>query len=191
MVASGGLSHFVVDEELDQTVLKAIEARDGSTPTLPEAKPSPSVRDQELDRRGRSDGAPRVRGGRLRALYARPPGPAGWPSEMAVAVDVVERLRALDTCAVSDALDSLGLRGAVAGIVLWPGGRVTGRVRTVALRSLGDGEAAPSGSHLGAKTIDSAVPGDVHSSWPTTVVTTLRPGVDCSRPPRTEPVWRV
>jgi len=81
---------------------------------------------------------------------------------VAVAVDLVERLRGVDPCAVSDALDSLGLRGAIAGIVpLWPGGRVSGRVRTVALRRLGDGEVPPSGSHLGAATIDSAVPGEV------------------------------
>ena len=81
---------------------------------------------------------------------------------MAVAVDVTERLRGLDACAVSDALDSFGLRGAIAGIVpMWSGGRVSGRVRTVALRRLDDGEAPPPGSHLGAKTIDSAVPGDV------------------------------
>lgn len=39
VVASGGLSHFVVDEELDQTVLKAIENRDRSTlESLPEGK---------------------------------------------------------------------------------------------------------------------------------------------------------
>ena len=77
-------------------------------------------------------------------------------------MDVLERLRDLDACAVSDALDSLGLPGAIAGIVpLWAGGRVSGRVRTVALRRLGDGEASPPGSHLGAATIDSAAPGDV------------------------------
>lgn len=37
VVASGGLSHFVVDEELDQTVLKAIAGRDSSVlESLPE-----------------------------------------------------------------------------------------------------------------------------------------------------------
>ncbi len=37
VVASGGLSHFVVDEELDQTVLKAIAGRDRDTlESLPE-----------------------------------------------------------------------------------------------------------------------------------------------------------
>jgi 3-O-methylgallate 3,4-dioxygenase len=39
VVASGGLSHFVVDEELDQTVLKAIAGRDSSVlETIPEDK---------------------------------------------------------------------------------------------------------------------------------------------------------
>jgi hypothetical protein len=39
VVASGGLSHFVVDEELDQTVLKAIGAHDADTlASLPEEK---------------------------------------------------------------------------------------------------------------------------------------------------------
>ncbi|MGH2641946.1 MAG: extradiol ring-cleavage dioxygenase [Actinomycetota bacterium] len=39
VVASGGLSHFVVDEELDQTVLKAIAGRDASVlGSLPEDK---------------------------------------------------------------------------------------------------------------------------------------------------------
>lgn len=77
-------------------------------------------------------------------------------------MDVAERLRGLDACTVSDALDSLGLPGAVAGIApLWPCGTVSGRVRTVALRRLGDGQDPPSDSHLGARTIDSATPGDV------------------------------
>ena len=108
------------------------------------------------------DGAPRVRGGRLRARVplARRDRLRDGLREMAVAVDVVERLRALDTCAVSDALDSLGLRGAVAGIVpVWPGGRVLAGSARWRCARLGDGEAAPPGSHLGAKTIDSAVPG--------------------------------
>ena len=46
---------------------------------------------------------------------------------------MLDRLRALDACAVSDALDTLGLPGAVTGIrPLWPVGRVVaGRARTV------------------------------------------------------------
>lgn len=39
VVASGGLSHFVVDEELDRTVLKALEQKDSATLTaLPRAR---------------------------------------------------------------------------------------------------------------------------------------------------------
>ncbi|HET9671983.1 MAG TPA: demethylmenaquinone methyltransferase [Actinomycetota bacterium] len=63
---------------------------------------------------------------------------------------------------MSDALDSLGLRGVVAGIVpLWQGGSVAGPVRTLALRRLEEGETPPRGSHLGARTVDAAAPGDV------------------------------
>ena len=44
----------------------------------------------------------------------------------------IARLSRLDSCAVSDALDRLGLPGAVRGIVpLWPGPRVVGRCVTV------------------------------------------------------------
>ncbi|MDQ1628197.1 MAG: hypothetical protein QOI54_1941 [Actinomycetota bacterium] len=39
VIASGGLSHFVVDEELDRSVIKAIEARDAdSLGAIPEAR---------------------------------------------------------------------------------------------------------------------------------------------------------
>ena len=46
--------------------------------------------------------------------------------------DLLERLARLDTCAVSDALDSLGLPGATTGVrPLWPAKRtVVGVVRT-------------------------------------------------------------
>lgn len=75
--------------------------------------------------------------------------------------DTLRRLKELDACAVSDALDSLGLRGVVAGIVpLWPAGRIVGTVRTVSMRPVVAGEPPP-GAHLGAAAIDSAVPGDV------------------------------
>lgn len=70
-------------------------------------------------------------------------------------------LKELDACAVSDALDSLGLRGVVPGIVpLWPAGRIVGAVRTVSMRPVVAGEPPP-GTHLGVAAIDSAVPGDV------------------------------
>lgn len=71
-----------------------------------------------------------------------------------------ERLARLDTCAVSDALDQLGLAGAVAGITaLSAPGRIAGRVVTVKLAA-----GPPAGGvkrHLGASAIDGANPGDV------------------------------
>jgi regulator of RNase E activity RraA len=50
----------------------------------------------------------------------------------------IARLSRLDSCAVSDALDRLGLPGAVRGIVpLWPGPRVVGRCVTVKIKPVG------------------------------------------------------
>jgi regulator of RNase E activity RraA len=73
---------------------------------------------------------------------------------------IVERLRALDACAVSDALDTLGLPGAVVGIrPLWPVDRVVaGRARTI--------QAAPrsetsGGTHIASPVIASAAEGEV------------------------------
>jgi 4-hydroxy-4-methyl-2-oxoglutarate aldolase len=55
-----------------------------------------------------------------------------------VADDLVERLARLDTCAVSDALDRLGLPGAVNGLrPMWPCPRTVGRVVTVKLKRAG------------------------------------------------------
>ncbi len=49
-----------------------------------------------------------------------------------------ERLLRLDTCAVSDALDSLGLSGVAAGIQsITVAGRFAGRVKTVQLARAG------------------------------------------------------
>ncbi|MGH2641945.1 MAG: RraA family protein [Actinomycetota bacterium] len=71
------------------------------------------------------------------------------------------RLRELDACAVSDALDSLGLEGVAEGIgSLWPAGRISGTVRTVALRPVSADEPPPP-THLGARVIDTAAAGDV------------------------------
>ena len=70
-----------------------------------------------------------------------------------------ERLRNIDTCAVSDALDALGLKGTVMGLgsisVLK---RIAGRVQTVKL-----GEARPDipKKHLCSSAGDAAEPGDV------------------------------
>lgn len=52
----------------------------------------------------------------------------------------VARLAALDACAVSDALDALGLAGFAYGLhLVSAGGKIAGRVRTVDLRSVDGG----------------------------------------------------
>jgi regulator of RNase E activity RraA len=95
-----------------------------------------------------------------------------------VANDLAERLARLDTCAVSDALDRLGLPGAVNGLrPMWPCPRTVGRVVTVKLKragrkppSSGQSEDAkpinqPAASHparhLGTAAVEAAAPGDV------------------------------
>lgn len=72
---------------------------------------------------------------------------------------IVARLMALDTCAVSDALDKLGLPGAVTGIGALTGAvRVAGKVVTTKL-----GAPLPNQPkrHLGAGAVMAAEPGDV------------------------------
>jgi 4-hydroxy-4-methyl-2-oxoglutarate aldolase len=80
---------------------------------------------------------------------------------------VVTRLKALDSCALSDALDSLGLPPAVTGLVpLTLPKRVAGPIRTLKLAP----GAPPDGAtrHLGTATIEAAARGDLivieHSS---------------------------
>ncbi|ATE61173.1 RraA family protein [Thauera sinica] len=72
----------------------------------------------------------------------------------------VQRLRRLDACAVSDALDKLGLPGAVTGLAQRSGNRrIAGRVITV---KLGTGEPPPGPPrHLGCTAIEAAGPDDV------------------------------
>jgi len=74
--------------------------------------------------------------------------------------DPVARLKALDTCAVSDALDKLGLNGAVAGITeLATRRRIAGRILTV---KLGVGEPPPGKPrHVSTEAIEAARPGDI------------------------------
>lgn len=77
--------------------------------------------------------------------------------------DPVTRLKRLDTCAVSDAMDKLGLPGAVGGLPQQAGsGRIAGRVMTYRLVPHGQ---APSGPgpvrHLGTTAIERAQAGDV------------------------------
>jgi 4-hydroxy-4-methyl-2-oxoglutarate aldolase len=73
--------------------------------------------------------------------------------------DAVSRLRALDTCAVSDALDALGLPGAALGLHSVTGRHhLAGRAVTIDLVEAGTVE---SPRHLGTAAIDASGPGDV------------------------------
>jgi 4-hydroxy-4-methyl-2-oxoglutarate aldolase len=74
---------------------------------------------------------------------------------------VSSRLLALDTCAISDALDRVGIAGVVDGLrMMWPCGRVGGRVITVRLVT-GRPGAPTSSRHLGTTALEMARPGDV------------------------------
>ena len=86
--------------------------------------------------------------------------------------DVLSRLAQLDACAVSDALDRLGLPGAVSGIArLTTTRRISGRVITVRM-GRDDGQ-PPASRHLGTTAIESAQPGDV-------IVMEQRTGIDAA-----------
>ena len=70
------------------------------------------------------------------------------------------RLARLDTCGVSDALDRLGIHGAVLGLKpMWQCPRVAGSVITVRLRHAQPGE--HSARHLGTAAIEVGGPGQV------------------------------
>lgn len=87
-----------------------------------------------------------------------------------MADDTVLRLRRLDACSVSDALDKLGLKGVVTGVPQRSGsGKVAGRVITVKLRT----GAPPPGpqKHLGSTAVEAGGPDDV-------IVMEQRTGVD-------------
>jgi regulator of RNase E activity RraA len=73
--------------------------------------------------------------------------------------DLVARLGKLDTCAVSDALDRLALRGATIGIrPVWACPRIAGRAVTVKIKPAG---LQKSKHHLGTPAIQAASAGDV------------------------------
>jgi regulator of RNase E activity RraA len=86
--------------------------------------------------------------------------------------DVLTRLSRLDACAVSDALDKLGLRGAVTGLQrLASTRRISGRVITVKMEP---DEGRPAAArHLGTTAIEAAQPGDV-------IVMEQRTGIDAA-----------
>jgi regulator of RNase E activity RraA len=82
------------------------------------------------------------------------------------------RLSRLDSCAVSDALDKLGLRGVATGIQRFATDRrISGRVVTVKLEA-DDGRPAAS-RHLGTTAIEAGQPGDV-------IVIEQRTGIDAA-----------
>lgn len=85
--------------------------------------------------------------------------------------EFVERLKRMDSCAVSDALDKLGLPGSVTGIPrVSTDRRIAGRVLTVKLdRADGRG----STRHLCTAAIEAASPGDV-------IVCEQRTGLDAA-----------
>src|SRR5262245_13016207 len=86
--------------------------------------------------------------------------------------DNAARLRRLDACAVSDALDKLGLAGVVTGLErLTTDRRISGRVVTVKLEK-DDGRPAAS-RHLGTTAIEAAQAGDV-------IVLEQRTGIDAA-----------
>jgi regulator of RNase E activity RraA len=86
--------------------------------------------------------------------------------------DVSLRLARLDACAVSDALDKLGLPGAVSGIQrLASTRRISGRIITVKMEK--DDGRPPASRHLGTTAIEAAAPGDV-------IVMEQRSGIDAA-----------
>ncbi len=73
--------------------------------------------------------------------------------------ELISRLSRLDSCAVSDALDKLGLQGAVTGIRrLSSERRIAGRVLTV---TLDRAEGRSNTRHLCTAAIEAASPGDI------------------------------
>jgi 4-hydroxy-4-methyl-2-oxoglutarate aldolase len=83
----------------------------------------------------------------------------------------VQRLAQMDSCAVSDALDKLGLSGAVTGIArVSTDARIAGRVLTV---KLDRAEGRPSTRHLCTAAIEAASPGDI-------IVCEQRTGLDAA-----------
>jgi len=86
--------------------------------------------------------------------------------------DTTTRLNKLDTCAVSDAMDKLGLRGVVTGIHQYSTQRkIAGRVLTVKL-GIDDGKPAAA-KHLSTTAIEMANPGEI-------IVIEQRSGMDAA-----------
>lgn len=72
---------------------------------------------------------------------------------------IIERLLKLDTCAVSDGMDRLGLTGATYGVrPMWSCPKIVGRAVTMKIKPVGLDKPK---QHLGTLPIDAAQPGDV------------------------------
>ena len=72
---------------------------------------------------------------------------------------IIERLAKLDCCAVSDALDSLNLKGATWGVrPQWPCQKIAGRAVTMKIKPAGLQQPT---QHLGTAPIEAAQPGDI------------------------------
>jgi len=85
---------------------------------------------------------------------------------------LITRLNRLDACAVSDALDRLGLKGVVTGIHrMATERRISGRVLTVKLEP--DDGRPPTSRHLSTAAVEAAQPGDV-------IVVEQRTGIDAA-----------
>jgi 4-hydroxy-4-methyl-2-oxoglutarate aldolase len=85
--------------------------------------------------------------------------------------DFVSRLARLDSCAVSDALDKLGLKGSVTGLHRYSSEkRIAGRVLTV---KLDRAEGRSNTRHLCTAAIEAASPGDI-------IVVEQRTGLDAA-----------
>ncbi|MFN0002372.1 MAG: RraA family protein [Pseudohongiellaceae bacterium] len=91
---------------------------------------------------------------------------------MATRAELIKRLEKLDACAVSDALDSLGLKGAQSGLLRRSTrSRIAGTIQTVKLHGM-----APAGGskrHLGTAAIEAA-------DNLTVIVVEQRTGIDCA-----------
>jgi regulator of RNase E activity RraA len=73
--------------------------------------------------------------------------------------DLLARLAKLDTCAVSDGMDRLGLKGATHGVrPVWPCPRIVGRAVTMKIKPAGLEKPK---QHLGTAPIDAAKTGDI------------------------------
>ena len=82
--------------------------------------------------------------------------------QLSMTDEIAARLAAFDCCALSDALDSLALTGAVTGLIATsPGQRIAGRVHTVKLAA-GKPPAGAPARHLCAAAIDASERGRHH-----------------------------